>query len=244
MLPTFWYCLELSLPTAAENLALDEALWHWVCLRGKCPLPVLRIWESPQRAVVLGRASRTEEEVHTRCCQREQVPVLRRPTGGAAVVIGPGCRMYSLFWPVPAGQLFPPPDVHPQVLTPLAEALSRTGPAVSLAGSSDLVQGSRKISGNSLRWNRSGCWYHGTLLYDFELSWVQRLLKHPPREPEYRGKRPHQEFVSNYPLPACLLDQILRRAWGNTARLRQWPVAQTTELYLQRYANPRWNFQR
>ncbi len=242
--PRTWYCLELSLPTAAENLALDEALWHWVCLRGECPRPLLRIWECPQRAVVLGRASCAEQEVHLRQCRRDEAPVLRRPTGGAAVVIGPGCRMFSLFWPAAVAPPVPPAAVHSRVLSPLAETLSRLGPEISLAGISDLVHRQRKISGNSLRWNRHGWWYHGTLLYEFELSWLERWLKHPPREPQYRRQRPHGRFVGNAPFSAGELDEALRRAWGETTPLRQWPAAETARLYARRYTSPDWNLQR
>ncbi len=244
MLPNHWYCLALSLPTAAENLALDEALWHWVCLRGACPGPVLRIWESPQRAVVVGRASRIGDEVHLEACRRHQVPVLRRPSGGAAVVIGPGCRMYSLFWPASFAALAPPAAIHPLVLEPLAEALSRRGVTVELAGTSDLVCRGKKISGNSLRRSRHGCWYHGTLLYRFELRWLERLLKHPPREPDYRRGRPHGQFVGNAPFSAVELDEAFGRAWGNTQPLWQWPGAETAALYFHRYTHRSWNFQR
>ena len=243
VLPRGWRLLERSLPTAAENLALDEALWRRVAA-ADWPDAVLRIWESPQVAVVLGRSSRAEDEVHLAACCRRGVPVLRRPTGGAAVVLGPGCRVFSLFWRWHAPCLAPPAAMHRRVLLPLAEELSRVGPPVALAGTSDLVCRERKISGTSLRLSRTACWYHGTLLYNMELRWLDQLLKHPPREPEYRRRRPHREFVACYPLPADELDRVCRRAWGQVAPLRQWPLAETVRLVLQRYGSLQWNLSR
>ena len=46
--------------------------------------------------VVVGRSSRLDEEVHLDACRAAGVPVLRRPSGGAAIVSGPGCLMYAL----------------------------------------------------------------------------------------------------------------------------------------------------
>jgi lipoate-protein ligase A len=46
--------LDLTLPTPAENLALDEALLD-AAEAGELPDEVLRLWEFPQAVVVIGR---------------------------------------------------------------------------------------------------------------------------------------------------------------------------------------------
>src|SRR4029079_18211283 len=87
--------LELTLESPAENLALDEAL---LLSQEESPnsQDVLRIWESRQTFVVLGSSSRFDDEVNQTNCRDDNVLVLRRPSGGAAVVTGLGCLMYSL----------------------------------------------------------------------------------------------------------------------------------------------------
>ena len=46
--------LDITLPTVATNLALDEALLEDA--EAGVPVPeVLRVWESPELAVVIGR---------------------------------------------------------------------------------------------------------------------------------------------------------------------------------------------
>jgi len=57
---------------------------------------VLRLWEMPSRCVVLGRASKWAEEANAIACERDSVPILRRVSGGASIVAGPGCLMYSV----------------------------------------------------------------------------------------------------------------------------------------------------
>ena len=87
--------LDLTLETPAANLALDEALLE-TADEGADAGEVLRIWESPQPLVVVGRASRVADEVDEASCRAQGIPVLRRCSGGAAVVVGPGCLMYAL----------------------------------------------------------------------------------------------------------------------------------------------------
>jgi len=87
--------LELTLPTPAENLALDEALLEWG-EEEPSQREVLRLWESPEPMVVVGRSSRVQKEVNESTCSERRIPILRRSSGGATVVAGPGCLMYAL----------------------------------------------------------------------------------------------------------------------------------------------------
>ena len=54
--------LDMTLPTPAENLALDEALLETAEAEGDAA-EYLRLWESPVPCVVIGRASRLAGEV-------------------------------------------------------------------------------------------------------------------------------------------------------------------------------------
>ncbi len=90
--------LDLTLPTAAENLALDEALLLEAEGRGQHGQrsQVLRIWEPTEHFVVLGRSSRRADEVNLDACRRQGIGVYRRSSGGATVLVGPGCLMYAV----------------------------------------------------------------------------------------------------------------------------------------------------
>ncbi len=127
--------------------------------------------------------------------------MLRRPSGGAAIVAGPGCLMYAL---VLSYRLRPRlrvlSEAHRWVLGTLAGALGAFAPGVECRGTSDLAIGGRKFSGNSARCRRNHLLYHGTLLYDFPLELVERCLAMPPRMPDYREGRRHESFVTNLPL--------------------------------------------
>lgn len=86
--------LDLTLATPEANLACDEMLLD-LCEGGFCE-GVLRFWESPEYFVVLGYANKAATEVDLDACHRLGIPILRRCSGGGAVVQGRGCLNYSL----------------------------------------------------------------------------------------------------------------------------------------------------
>lgn len=238
--------LDLTLPTAAENLALDEALLDAAEDNPESP-EVLRLWECPQLAVVLGRANRADAEVNLAACEAAQVPVLRRASGGGAVLVGPGCLMYSLLLSYDIRPRFRVLDeVHRQVLATVAAGLNRLldAPGLAAQGESDLTLGRHKVSGNSVRCKRNYLLYHGTLLYNFDLSLIERLLKPPTKQPKYRQAREHREFVANLPLGAAPLRTVLVAAWQASNPLADWPRARTAELARSKYSLASWNLER
>lgn len=235
------HCLDLSLPTPAENLAADEALWEAVEAGGA---EVLRFWEAPAPFVVLGYANRAAREANLAACRAHGVPVLRRVTGGGTVVQGPGCLNYTLALrrdhhaataSITGTNLW--------ILNRHATALSAlTGQPVRRRGDTDLALGGRKFSGNAQRRGRRALLFHGTFLLEFDLALVAALLPLPSRQPEYRGGRPHGEFLTNLHVPAAAVKAALRAVWGAREPAAEWPAARTAELAAAKYARPEWNF--
>jgi len=86
--------LDLTLPTLAENLALDEAL----LLEAEAgrSSEVLRVWEWKEPALVLGSGCRLTEDVNEGACRLDGVEIARRSSGGGTVLLASGCLCYSL----------------------------------------------------------------------------------------------------------------------------------------------------
>jgi len=226
------WLLELTLDTPAENLALDEALLDEAEAAPEV-LETLRLWEPASPMVVVGRSSRVGEEVHCQTCSRLGIPILRRASGGASVVIGPGCLVYALVLSLerrPALRMVE--QAHRVVLGRLAEALGRLVPGICRRGTSDLALGEAKSSGNSVRLKRRYLLYHGTLLYNFPLELVETCLAMPARQPAYRQGRSHREFLTNLPLSGEVVRRAVAAAWCAERVRAHWPQAETARLAL------------
>lgn len=237
--------LELSFDDPQTNLALDEALLLYNEQRGEGE-GVLRLWEPATTLVVVGRGSALNQEVHLDVCCQRQVPVLRRCSGGAAIVTGPGCLMYSLIFRHAGRSSLPAVnEIHASVLDQLVAALSTSECVVVRSGTSDLAivgpDGLRKFSGNSLRVCRNWVLYHGTCLYAFPLNRITELLAMPPRMPDYRQARSHSSFLCNLPLGRQRLRQHLIAAFQAGQATTDWPRELTAELVASRYSQPSWN---
>lgn len=223
------YYLDLTLPSPAENLALDEALLDWA--EAGTGSPVLRVWESPQYFVVMGLGGKAEDDVHAEACAADGVPVLRRASGGGTVLQGPGSLCFALVLPLTADPaLVSIQGTNAYVLTRVAAAVAPWAPGVAPRGTSDLAVDGRKLSGNAQRRKKAWVLFHGTLLHGFDAAQAARYLKLPPRRPEYRAARAHADFLTNLAAPAAELKEALRTEWGAAAPLPDWPRARTQEL--------------
>src|SRR5215510_8965643 len=99
-----WRFLQTGSADAARNMALDEAmlLLHDT---GLTP-PTLRVysWDTP--TLSLGYAQNAAQDVELAACQQYGVAIVRRPTGGRAVLHDQEVT-YSVVLPT---SLFPGPD--------------------------------------------------------------------------------------------------------------------------------------
>jgi len=135
--PAAW--LTATVGSVAEQLALDEALLE-AAHAGHVRRPVVRTWMAAEPTVVVGSSSRIDEEVDRAACVGAGIPILRRPSGGLTVVLGPGCVMWSVVAPLAAAA--PAIDrIHSAILDPLVAALVTAGRPVVRRGSSDLAFG-------------------------------------------------------------------------------------------------------
>lgn len=172
---------------------LDDIMVEATRADGK---PRLRIYPYDRVAVVLGRGSDAEAEVHLDAARAHGVPVLRRSGGGCSVVLDPGNVIVSLALPASG---FGRNNAYFDAITQwLIQGLARIGiHGVVRDGVSDLVLGRRKVSGSCIRRFKDCLYFSATLLVRPDIDAVGRYLKHPPREPQHREGRDHSEFMGS-----------------------------------------------
>jgi lipoate-protein ligase A len=234
--------LDPTLPSPAENLALDEAL----LLEAEAERmgEVLRCWELPAYAVIVGSGGSIAEEVNEAACTADGVPILRRCSGGGAVLLGPGCLCFSLVLSYERESIRDLRRSYVYILERIKQSLLPIAPGVVLAGTSDLALGELKVSGNSQRRLSRFLLHHGTLLCGLDCSRMERYLPPPKRQPAYRQGRDHRSFMTNLPASSGTLRQALRRAWEAHGELADWPRSLTAELSRDKYTQREWTHRR
>ena len=234
-----WF--DLTLPSLAENLALDDVLLAEVdadSSRGW-----LRFWELDEYGVVLGRSNRAEVEANLEACRRENVPVVRRSSGGGAVVIGPGCLAYSLVLPLTdEHRTLGVSSLTKRLMERIAHGIQAVLPGAIACGTSDLAADGRKFSGNAQRWLSRAFLHHGTILYDFDLPRIGRYLRTPSRQPDYRDSRDHTAFVRNVAARRATLIELLAIAWhAAPGECSASAVPRAGQLVQEKYSSADWS---
>jgi lipoate-protein ligase A len=168
-----------------------------------------RSWEPDRFAVVLGRGNKAETEVHENRCREEKIPILRRRGGGGTVVLCPGVLVISCVkW---VQQQFYVKEYFRQINAYLIESLQNLGiHDLNHQGHSDICIRDRKILGSSMYRSKKLLFYTASLMVSNNLEVIDRYLKHPSKEPEYRRGRSHQEFLTTISLeyPDITLDIV------------------------------------
>ena len=156
----------------------------------------VRVYRLTEPVAVLGAGGRAEVELDLEACEADSVPILRRRGGGCAVVLDPGNVIVSV---AATGLPFGRHARSFKALTAwLTQGLERIGfPGVHQAGICDLAIGDRKIGGACLHRSRDLLYYTTSILVDPDMEKVNRYIKHPPREPDYRRGRSHGDFMGS-----------------------------------------------
>jgi len=193
---TSWRLLPFRVLRAAENMAVDEAVFR--LNRREALPPTLRFfgWKPP--AVSLGYFQNTSREIDVETCRREGIDIVRRPTGGKAVLHEHELT-YSLVaavdHPLFTGDIL---ETYRVISSCIVEALKRLGLAPemvsegrSAAGTPleaycfaapskyELLVGGRKICGSAQVRSGGAFLQHGSLLIDVDPSRAAAVMRVP-----------------------------------------------------------------
>lgn len=172
------------------NMAVDEALLDSVQRHLVPPTLRLYYWQPP--AVSLGYFQRVEEEIDLEACARQGIDVVRRPTGGRAVLHDAEIT-YSITVPrnmgIPASVIRSYLWLSRGLLAGLrklgiAAELTRGMRGRSLSAACfdssswyEIVVAGRKLVGSAQVRKKEAILQHGSLLLDFDPELLSRLLR-------------------------------------------------------------------
>lgn len=156
------------------NVALEEAIMR--CVGSEVAPYTLRFWRNPQ-AVVIGSFQSSDLEVDLDACETENIPVIRRVSGGGAVYHDEGNLNYSLFLLKSHPLAFKGfQNVFKEVGSAVTEALRALGLDVEHPSRNTITVGNRKISGLAGAVKHGAILVHGSLLIHSNLRRLSTVL--------------------------------------------------------------------
>ena len=175
---TIWRLLDTPPMTAAENMALDEALLE---LKGQGKTPnTIHFLQFLPKAVLVGYHQSIAEEVRVKYCQNNAIHINRRITGGGAVLFDEN----QLGWEIICDKSFfnltiPTNRIFRTLCIPVIVALEQLGIKADFRPRNDIEINGRKISGTGGTEAGGAFLFQGTLLVDFDVHAMIKSLKIP-----------------------------------------------------------------
>ncbi len=229
--------------TPEENLAMDEVLL--INAEKGAIGETIRFWESKEYFVVVGRSGKISEECNSEKCNEKNIKCLRRISGGGTVLQGPGCLNYSVIMSYEKNSSYREINTsYEKILTNIMKEIRRNGIESEFRPISDLAAGRKKFSGNAQARKKRYFLHHGTFLYNFDIKKISEFLRYPPKEPLYREKREHAEFVTNLSMPKQDIMNAILNSFSE--KNEQWKpdneVIEEVKLFSQgKYNSDEWN---
>ena len=225
------------------NLAAEEyAMTHFAA---EC----FMLWRNAP-AVIVGRHQNTLAEIDADYVQANNIPVVRRLSGGGAVFHDLGNLNFTFI---------ADSDGRAQVdfrrfTQPILDALQALGVAARFEGRNDLTIDGRKFSGNAEHVSGNRILHHGTLLFSARMADVSAALRPDPAKFADKAVKSVRSRVTNIsehlPRPMTVLefrDYLMAHVVAATPDAQAYTftpadVAAITRLRDEKYATWEWNY--
>lgn len=185
-----------------KQLQLEEALLR-TDDRNWC---IINVGSPP--AIVMGVSGKPDELIYM---DKATIPVIKRFSGGGTVVVDHNTLFVSFIFQKEAL----PIKAYPEPILEWSTDFYRDAFALEGFGKNenDYVINEKKCGGNA-QYLSKNCWvHHTTFLWDFADTNMD-LLKMPERQPKYREKREHKDFLVKlsafFPSMEELVDRITK----------------------------------
>ena len=170
----------------AYNLALEELL------ASESREETLMLWRN-DNAIIVGRNQNTAAEIDADFVRENHIQVVRRMTGGGAVYHDLGNINYTII--APGRQL--EHEAFSRNATVIVKVLNSYGLDAGFQGRNDILLDGRKISGSAKCVLNDRTLFHGTLLFDADLSVLTQALTPDESKIASKGIKSVRSRVAN-----------------------------------------------
>jgi lipoate-protein ligase A len=235
--------LETGYNTAALNMAIDEAL-----IENMGQVPVLRIYGWRPPAVSIGYFQSIKEEVDLEKCNEMGIDVVRRLTGGGAVL-----HEFELTYSFITKQY--PRNImesYRWICEAIVISINRLGFDASFVPLNDIVVKGKKVSGSAQTRRNEVLLQHGTLLLAVDVDKMFCVLKVPSEKLRDKIIKDVKERVTS--LAGTTFDDMalsLKTSFATTFDAKLLPDTLSTEeisrarwLAERKFSSKEWNLRR
>jgi lipoate-protein ligase A len=158
--------------------------------------PVVTVARPLTRHVVLGAGCKVASEVDVQNLICDEVTLFRRKGGGGTVLLGPHTMVLTIQANVshPFGHKIYFNSINQAIIDTLQIILPLN---YREQGISDITVNNRKICGSSMYRRKKLLLFQASVLVEDAGRHMERYLKTPSKQPEYRHNRNHSSFVTN-----------------------------------------------
>ncbi len=154
---------------------------------------VMMLWQS-KPSVIIGKHQNALAEVNRDFVEKNQIPVIRRISGGGTVFHDLNNINYSV---IKTGERKDRLIDFRYFLKPVIGFLKTLGVQASFEGKNNLFVDGRKISGNSAHVFKNKVLHHGTLLFDSNLDMLEEAIKSPELKIDDKAVQSIRATVTN-----------------------------------------------
>ncbi len=228
--------------------------------------PVIALWRPAGKTVALGISQSAEQELDVAALRRDGVGLVRRQSGGGAVLLFEGVLCWEALARLDVLDRLGGSGIretYRALCLPVVNALRAMGIDAFHAGVCDISctsgpdQPVHKLAGTAQLRRRGMALVHGSLLVTADVSELGRYLRQPSEEPEYRAGRGHADFCRTVadrlgtgpdgdvlPRVVAEITDAARAAGFDVTTPPSTLGPAATRLFEEKYRNDSWNWQR
>ena len=189
-----WRIVDTGLRRAAENIALNRALLE-ARQANEAP-PTLRFLRFMPSAL-LGFHQSAEQELNLDYCQAQGITVQRRITGGGAIYFDETQLGWELYLHKRDLECVDMQAISRRICTAAARGIQALGVDAQYRPRNDIEVDGRKISGTGGAFDGDALLFQGTLLIQFDVEKMLRVLRIPAEKLSDKAIASARERVAN-----------------------------------------------
>ena len=170
----------------AYNLALEEII------ASDYPFEAVMLWRN-EPSIIIGRNQNTEAEINAAAVRERGINVVRRITGGGAVYHDLGNINYT----IAANDRQLDNEAFARNAQIIIDVLHKMGVPAEFHGRNDILVDGRKVSGSAKSVLSNRTLFHGTLLFDADLSVLSQVLTPDEEKIKAKGIKSVRSRVAN-----------------------------------------------